>query len=176
MDDDTGRTTTGNKLDPDLELASLRSSVEARSRRREGWIRERLEAEAVLIGALSGAVGQRVRVSVRGAGEIHQHLAAVNAEVLEFATSTRVTWVNAAEVLWVETAGPVPGGASPSPGSWVGLLGDLEEGRLVRFAFTDGSTIDGEILGVGATVSVLGHKGERRHAAPESIAWVSQHL
>ncbi len=176
MDDDAASPAGGTESDPDIELAALRTSAAAESRRREGWIRDRLMDESEMLGILLGAVGQRVKVSVRGSGELHQQLCAVNSEVLQFEAGSRVTWVNAAALIWAETVGPVQGAGSPPAGSWVQLLGDLEIGRFVALGFIDGSTFDGELLGVGAVVSVSGQRGEIRHADPVNIACVSQHL
>ena len=155
----------------DAAVSELRSAATINARRREAHIRDRYRDETTMLGALAGSIGEHVHISVGAAGEVHQTLSAVDSEVAEFEAGGRPTWVQAAEIRWVELESEPPGAAPISPGSWLRVLNDLSELGLVLMAtFVDGSTFVGDLEVAGGSTVLRDDRGRVRYCEPEAIA------
>jgi hypothetical protein len=152
----------------DAEAADLRIELEIEARRRERWIRHRLNEEATLGGALAAGVGREVAVQVATGDRVSGRLVLAGGDVVEIRRRGGATWVSVEAITALEVGEPLPAAGPPADGtSMVEVLCDLvEERSQVVLTLAGGTAVRGELLAVGAVATVDTGPGGRTTYVP----------
>jgi len=166
----------------DVEVADLRIEAEVEARRRERWIRDRLRADATLVGALTSAIDLDVTVHLRTGTRltgrvvavgtdvvgINTDVVAVGTDVVGIKTDVDLTWVALGAVTAVEAAAVLPAaGPGAEATSMDEVLHDLAERRAEVTMETAGQTpIRGTLVAAGELATVESRTGGRTSYVP----------
>lgn len=156
--------------------AELRIDLEIEARRRERWIRHRLNEEATLRGALGAALGEEVAVQLTTGDRVSGRLASLGSDVVELRRRHGATWIAIEALTVLEVAAPLRASGPPGAGSsMVEVLCDLvEHRRVVVFTLAGGTSISGELLAVGDLATVdIGPAGRTAYVPLAAIVSVS---
>lgn len=167
----------GRSVDADEFLADVRIDLEAESRRRERWIRQRLADEATLSGALAAALGRDVALQLVTGDRIAGTLTLVGADVVGLRRRHGNVWAAIDAVAALEVgasllaAGPSGGGTT-----LLEVLVDLAAERTeVLLTLVGGTAIRGELVAVGDVATVrTGPGGRTAYASLDAVACVSE--